>query len=287
MSGDNKGKPHSPHKLRACDPPHILVLDDNRVTAGNLQCMLAEHFSCGDEFVIQSFTSGKDLVNWVERNKRRVSIALVLADYHLGETLTGLDVLRKIVSIFPLTKLALFSGRARASDYVRVINEKLLDACFLKEEQKLERDAIGKIRTLLDEWNDERRKRRGTCFVVMPFGKGFDNVYRSLFKPAIESLGYLCVRQDERKTVNKHILDDVIENIHRASLVICDITTRNPNVFYELGIAHCLNKPVLILTQSMRNLPFDVRFFRISRYNPRWKSFSAIRQEIQALIVKE
>jgi len=65
-------------------------------------------------------------------------------------------------------------------------------------------------------------------------------------------------------------MQSVWEGINRARLIIADLTGRNPNVFYELGIAHTLGKPVIMLTQSMDYVPFDLRHLRciVYQYKP-------------------
>ncbi len=62
------------------------------------------------------------------------------------------------------------------------------------------------------------------------------------------------------------IIQDVFALIYRARIVVVDFTGRNPNVFYETGIAHALGKPVVPITQSPDDVPFDVRHHRYLRY---------------------
>ena len=63
------------------------------------------------------------------------------------------------------------------------------------------------------------------------------------------------------------IVDNVLAEIRRAKVVIADLTGRNPDVFYEVGIAHALGTPVLLITQSIDNLPFDLRNHRVLVYD--------------------
>src|SRR4051795_6436107 len=67
------------------------------------------------------------------------------------------------------------------------------------------------------------------------------------------------------------IMDDIARSIQRARLINADLTGRNPNVFYEVGIAHALNKQVLLMTQSIDDVPFDLRHRRalVYEYSPR------------------
>jgi hypothetical protein len=107
----------------------------------------------------------------------------------------------------------------------------------------------------------------------MPFADTSDvqKVYRDHVKPVLESVcGLRCERADDIYDING-VMQSVWEGINRARLVVADLTGKNPNVFYELGIAHTLGKPVIILTQSMEFVPFDLRHLRciVYEYKPR------------------
>ena len=112
----------------------------------------------------------------------------------------------------------------------------------------------------------------GSCFVLMPYEETADlqKVYRNHVKPVLESkCGLRCERADDINDVNG-VMQSVWESINRARLVIADLTRRNPNVFYELGIAHTLGKPVIMIAQSMEYVPFDLRHLRciVYEYKP-------------------
>lgn len=66
-------------------------------------------------------------------------------------------------------------------------------------------------------------------------------------------------------------MDDITASIRKAHLIIADLTGRNPNVFYEVGIAHALNKKVLLMAQSIEDVPLDLRHRRalFYEYSPR------------------
>lgn len=106
------------------------------------------------------------------------------------------------------------------------------------------------------------------CFIVMPFGpEELTDVYEYFVKPSIETnCGLRCERGDD-VFGSSAIMDDIRRSIERARLVVADLTSRNPNVFYEVGIAHALNKEVLLLSQSMSDVPFDLRHLRVLVYD--------------------
>ena len=100
--------------------------------------------------------------------------------------------------------------------------------------------------------------------VMMPFGREFDDVYNALHHAAADAK-FSCYRADKIWN-SQTVIQDVFDLICRASVVIADLTGRNPNVSYELGIAHALGKMVLPITQSIDAVPFDVHHHRVLVY---------------------
>lgn len=106
------------------------------------------------------------------------------------------------------------------------------------------------------------------CFVIMPFRPELHYMYLFM-KQHIEITfdGVLCKRGDE-KILTVPLLDKVVSYIQEADVVIADCTGRNPNVFYELGIAHTLKKDVILITNDpIDEAPSDIRAFEFIRYS--------------------
>lgn len=99
--------------------------------------------------------------------------------------------------------------------------------------------------------------------VMMPFA-GFDKTAAAL-KTACEKVGMRYTRVDDIWEDNK-IIQDVASLIAKARVVLCDLTGKNPNVFYEMGLAHMLGKEVIMITQSGGDVPFDVQHLRYVKY---------------------
>lgn len=99
---------------------------------------------------------------------------------------------------------------------------------------------------------------------MMPFDAAFNVVYDSI-RQAANDAGLRCRRADDIWE-NAAIIQDVVSLIVRSRIVICDCTGRNPNVFYEAGIAHTLGRDVILITQSEHDIPFDLRHLRYVRY---------------------
>jgi len=104
------------------------------------------------------------------------------------------------------------------------------------------------------------------CFVLMPFGDRFFQIYEQAVAPAAESAGLRCMHAGEIFN-NREIVEDIWESICIAQVIVADVTDRNPNVFYELGICHTLGKEVVVVTQRGDDVPFDIRHRRYIEYS--------------------
>lgn len=99
---------------------------------------------------------------------------------------------------------------------------------------------------------------------MMPFSPLFDQVYTAL-QEISEQYGLRCRRADDIWE-NPAVMQDVVSLIDKSRIVICDCTNRNPNVFYEVGIAHTLGREVILITQIESDIPFDLRHLRYITY---------------------
>lgn len=106
-----------------------------------------------------------------------------------------------------------------------------------------------------------------TCFVMMPFGSPLGAYYEKVYKPAIEKTGLRPVRADSEIFGTGKIMDQIWAGINAATVLVAELTSRNPNVFYELGIAHALNKPVVLVSSNEADVPFDLRHIRVIIYD--------------------
>lgn len=107
-----------------------------------------------------------------------------------------------------------------------------------------------------------------TCFVMMPFGQWMDAYYREIYVPAIREAGLEPVRADELFSTGS-VIEQIWEQISRAKVLLADLTGKNANVFYELGLAHAANKPVVFTTGQLEDVPFDLRHLRVAVYDVR------------------
>ncbi|HSK70829.1 MAG TPA: TRAFs-binding domain-containing protein [Pyrinomonadaceae bacterium] len=121
-------------------------------------------------------------------------------------------------------------------------------------------------------------KEKGTCFVVMGFGKktdfetgrtlDLDKSYKNMIKPAVEEAGLKCIRADE--IVHSGLIDvPMYEQLLNADVVVADLSTSNKNAFYELGVRHALRPftTVVIAEDGIKTFPFDVNHILIRQYH--------------------
>jgi chaperonin GroEL len=104
------------------------------------------------------------------------------------------------------------------------------------------------------------------AFVLMPFKSPFDSYYDEIIRPAAKSVG-LEVRKADEIYGTGPIIHDIWKQIWAATVVIADVTGKNANVNYELGMCHTLNIPTVIITQSFDDVPFDYQHRRCIQYD--------------------
>ncbi len=100
--------------------------------------------------------------------------------------------------------------------------------------------------------------------VMMPFSSAFTPVYEAI-SAACRSLNLECKRADD---IWEHstVIQDIYSLIYRSKIVICDFSSKNPNVFYEAGIAHSLGREVIPIVQQLDHIPFDLNHHRHIQY---------------------
>jgi len=108
-----------------------------------------------------------------------------------------------------------------------------------------------------------------TCFVVMPFAEPIGGYYDDIYKPAIEKAKLKASRADADIYGTGKIIDQIWNGITSARVLLAELTNRNANVLYELGLAHALHKPVVLVCSkaSEEDVPFDLRHVRVVYYD--------------------
>jgi len=111
---------------------------------------------------------------------------------------------------------------------------------------------------------------KSDIFVIMPFLKELKPMYDDHIRSAAQKMNLTVARGDDFFTA-KSVMSDIWNAMNSCRLVIADCTGRNPNVFYEMGMAHTLGKPVILISQNKEDIPFDIQHIRylIYEFTPR------------------
>jgi hypothetical protein len=114
---------------------------------------------------------------------------------------------------------------------------------------------------------------KSECFVIMPISDPagyevghFQRVYEDLVVPACEAAGYRAIRADQIKQTNLIHLD-VLQKIIDSPMALCDLSSRNPNVLFELGIRQAFDKPVVLVQEIGTEPIFDINPLRYTDYH--------------------
>lgn len=145
----------------------------------------------------------------------------------------------------------------------------------VEELKKVYREAVWQRSAILglprqdDDWPE--------VFVLMPFTPELDPVYEDHIKKALSESGLtLRVGRANEFFGTGLIMSDIWSAIHAARVVVADCTGRNSNVFYEIGLAHAIGKHTVLISQSLGDVPFDLRYLRVIPYKytpPGMKAF--------------
>ena len=122
-------------------------------------------------------------------------------------------------------------------------------------------------------------------FVLSPFEEPFDTIYADHVKPTVELIqGFRCLRADDIYD-NRPIMEDIWRCTNEAVILIAELTGRNPNVFYETGVAHTVGKEVILITQSMEDVPFDLKHLRCIVYEYTPRGIAALEQNLRNTVL--
>jgi guanylate kinase len=173
-----------------------------------------------------------------------------------------------------LLDLAFINGRIRSGEQVLVL-ENL-------------RDRVGETVAQFTKWRAKTSSavspytKTNSCFVLMPFSEEMKPVYQDHIARVVTDCGLSCQRADQIFST-KPIMDDIRDAVRNARIVIADLTSANPNVFYETGICHAMGKDVILLTQDT-DVPFDLRHIRQIRYRYTPPGMKRFEEDLEATL---
>jgi hypothetical protein len=122
-------------------------------------------------------------------------------------------------------------------------------------------------------------------FVLMPFRSDLHPIYEDHIKAVASELNMRIARADDFFTTHS-IIDEIWSAIYQSKFIIADCTDRNPNVFYEIGIAHSVGKPVVIITKDIDDVPFDLRHRRFIKYEYTPRGMKEFEIKLQSVLTE-
>lgn len=124
------------------------------------------------------------------------------------------------------------------------------------------------------------KREPGVLFILQPINPAFDPVLEAIRAVGLER-GLTVLRADDIRQPGA-IVSQVVDNICRAEIVVTDLTGRNANVFYEMGIGHAIREDLILLTQDVQSVPFDLQHLRLIEYS--LSDLARLRRELASTI---
>jgi len=106
--------------------------------------------------------------------------------------------------------------------------------------------------------------KENQVFIILPFKNIV--IFEKVIKPTLLSDGLNCIKADDIFNTNA-LMQDIANSIRESSIIIADLTEKNANVFYELGLAHAFNKKVILITQNDSDVPSDLKGYKYYKYD--------------------
>ena len=122
---------------------------------------------------------------------------------------------------------------------------------------------------------------KSRVFFIMPFEQEFFDLYEEFKNRFGETFDFSHAGDLDSQ---QNIIKDIVVGIAEADIIIVDLTGLNPNVFYELGIAHAMDKKTIIITQNIDDLPFDIRSYRANQYSLKFNEIPIFMKEMEKLL---
>ena len=145
--------------------------------------------------------------------------------------------------------------------------ERVLDDSHTLGEAKANSDRVASLAKATNATSED------TCFVMMPFALPIGGYYEKIYEPAIKKALLTPLRADDDIYSTGKVIEQIKSGIENAKVLLCELTGRNPNVMYELGLAHALGKPVVLVSENENDVPFDLKHIRVifyDKHDPFW-----------------
>lgn len=245
-------------------PSTVFVVDDMDHIRKDLYTQLSKE---GYNVIVAS--SSAEATTIIKNHS--IDYAIVDLKYDSTDDLGGLEVIAALHRYQPRARTIILSAYLSEEYVVKSMSQFAVEGSIAKG------GADNYIVSVINELHRLRKSARfNQCFVIMPFSDThscteveWNDIFDNTIRPAVMEAGlsYECSRAS---LAVGNIIRDILDNINRADVVIADMTDRNPNVFYELGVRHALRDITILITQNINDVPFDLRHYAIIQYE--WKT---------------
>jgi CheY-like chemotaxis protein len=256
----------------------VLIVDDNLDICDNLKRRLEK--SNYMVFTASTVDKARKYILCEEFDYAIIDLRLEAVSWEFA----GVKLINFAKRNQPKLKTIIFSG-SKFEEIENLLKKEFGDETdsekLIKE---IERDYIYKgdisencILLVINKLNElEQRQEAKLCFVIMPFSATdscseaeWTEIFERVIKPAVEKSGYNY--KCERANIHfGSIIWEILDKLNRSELVLADITDRNANVLYELGVRHALGGPTIAISQDKKNIPFDLLTYPYNIYG--WKT---------------
>ncbi len=243
--------------------PILMVLDDDSQKRADL----LKHLRIAG-YEVKCAATLEDANKYIRSEHIDYAIIDLKIDY--SSQYSGIKAIENINKIQPSAKVIILSAYSKDSVQDEIDRVQIYDYISKKESSNYISATINALEKLKNKHLEKK------CFVIMPFSgttscseDEWYDIFQNMIKPSVEESGfnYKCIRAEILiGNIIKHILD----NLNRADVVIGDLTDRNPNVFYEIGVRHALRDKTILITQRIDDIPFDLRQYSVIEYS--WKT---------------
>ena len=257
---------------------NVLVVDDEKTILEDLKKHLEKKNY--DVFTASSVAEARKFILGVTLDYAVIDLRLHFMSKEFG----GIDVVNYAKRNQPKIKTIILTGypfEYVETEFKKVLKGECDPGKILKEieENYIYKGKAGRnyIEVVLEKLEElGQRKEEKNCFVIMPFSETesctedeWSEIYSNVIRPAVEEAGfnYKCFRAN---LLLGSIIEHILDNLNRSELVIADITDRNPNVLYELGVRHALGGATIVISQNENDVPFDLKPYIVRKYG--WRT---------------
>jgi hypothetical protein len=215
----------------------------------------------------------KEILQWIVQNVREGNLEeeftfvyVASGDIHfIGRGAKGVSnppfISEGVLNALMASELILFSESDKHFIHLTLLGKayEAVDSNFAKIEEKPNNSPKNSV------FGTPNPKYSFDVFVLMPFASELKPIYDNHIRKTVKALNLSIVRADDFFS-QESIMDEIWSAIACATILIADCTNKNPNVFYEIGLAHAIGKPVILITQNPDDVPFDLRHRRYIQY---------------------